>query len=70
VKITKVSNITEALQIILGMYTGVDGAICFLKLRAILENLEKQAQSGNRDAIEIVDMVKSFANLIRYAENS
>lgn len=52
------------------MSTGVDGAICFLKLRAILENLEKQAQSGVRDAQEIVDMVKSFANLIRYVENS
>lgn len=67
---SKVSNISEALQVILNMATEVDGGISFLKLRVMLSSFEKQAQSGDRDAQEITRMVKGFANLIRYAENS
>jgi hypothetical protein len=66
----KVNNVTEALQAVLDMATGVDGGISFVKLKFMLESVEKQAQSGDRDAQEIIRMVKGFANLVRYAENS
>jgi hypothetical protein len=54
---------------ILDCMTGADGGVSFVMLQNFLNALDAQAESGDAKAEEIVNIMRRFAKMIRYAES-
>lgn len=58
----------EAFLSIMECFNGADGGAKFLFLRSLVEEMDKQAEAGDRAAEKIVGIVTTFNNLILTAE--
>ncbi len=60
-------NLKKELDYITDCFSGIDGGVVFLKLRFLLEEMDKRAKKGDSSAKEILAIVKNFSNLIKVA---
>lgn len=58
----------EKFCIILDAFSGADGGGAFMKVRWLIEEMDKRASGGDRDAWELVAIMVQFANLVEYAD--
>jgi hypothetical protein len=48
--------------------TAADGGISFIMLRAFLDTFDTKAENGDKDAEQIVLIMRRFANVVRFAQ--
>lgn len=53
---------------IVDVLTCVDGGVSFCKLRGFLIAFDEKAEAGDKDAEQIVMIMRRFANVVRYAQ--
>lgn len=59
-------SIANTVQTFLNVFGGVDGGVSFVKVKFKLETLGKAADSGDKDAIQIVEKVVAVERLISF----
>lgn len=62
------AELNDDFQTILDTFSGADGGISFVKLRVLLEEIERKSISGDVYAEEILKVVKRFRRLIDVAQ--
>lgn len=62
--------LNNAFEEITDCFTGTDGGIGFIKLQRLIEDMNRQADTGDESAKQIIDFVTRFARLIKVANKS
>ena len=58
----------EAMQKILDVFSGADGGGSFAILCMLVQDLDKDAAAGDKDAIEVLSCITKFNKLIEIAK--
>jgi hypothetical protein len=64
---TMTKETKEAFDNITDTFTGGDGGVRFLKVKFLIEEMDRQSESGNADACQIIRVIKQFSRLIDFA---
>lgn len=59
--------VQQVLERIVNVFAGYDGGVSFVKLRFFLEDLERQANDGDKPAQQIIEVVNQFDRLLSCA---
>lgn len=65
----KSSELQEHFDNILDTFGGADGGVRFIKLKMLLNTMEKHADNGDTSAKMILDMMIRFSRLINVAND-
>jgi hypothetical protein len=57
----------NTLSLITDTFTGADGGVSFILTRGLIEELDKRAAEGDKDAQKVLDVVTQFSNIIKLA---
>jgi hypothetical protein len=58
-------EVAALLEPILDCFSGTDGGVSYLKLRAMLEGLQIDAKGGSGSAIKLMGIVAQFSRLVK-----
>lgn len=50
---------------IMDCFNGSDGGVTFASLATILNKMNEDAEKGDKSAVEVLEIVERFANLVR-----
>lgn len=56
------------LQYLTDVFSGADGGIAFIKLRTCIDIFKERAAEGDKDAAEIIEVMRRFCRLTRKAQ--
>ena len=62
--------LNNAFEEITDCFTGTDGGIGFVKLQRLIEDMNRQADTGDKAAEQIINFVHQFSRLIKVANKS
>ncbi len=61
-------EVQKDFQDIVDCISCVDGGVSLVMLRSFLEMFDQKAENGDKDAEQIVMIMRRFANVVRYAQ--
>lgn len=62
-----VKETKEAFDNITDTFTGGNGGVRFLKVKFLIEEMDKRSESGDADAHQIIRVIEQFSRLINFA---